>query len=75
MQVMIFNQAYHLWIPRHGIEIPNDNRWSFFRFKQVLNFFKNYSSNNMILTVVGKSDFDTVCNLSEKLFKNLKNAQ
>jgi predicted Zn-dependent peptidase len=40
--------------------------------EDILKYYKNYSSNNMILTVLGKADFDEICKLGEKTFPKMK---
>lgn len=36
--------------------------------EDVLGAYRNYSTNNMLLTVVGKADFEDVCESGEKIF-------
>jgi predicted Zn-dependent peptidase len=37
--------------------------------EEVVDFFnKNYSTNNMLLTVVGDADFDEICQIAEKIY-------
>lgn len=40
--------------------------------QDVLNIFSNYSTNNMILTVVGKGSFDEICEMGGKTFPKTK---
>lgn len=40
--------------------------------EDVLKIYDNYSTNNMMLTVVGNANFDEICKLAEKIFPETK---
>ncbi len=62
-----------LYKPPFGLDISGDEKTvSNMSRESILRWYENYSTSNMILTVVGNADFEEICSIAEKNFPKRK---